>query len=161
MSVQNYLNDKESILFGWDIGPDGELVTGESKKVKVNKLGVTNRRVFHYKKLKGYDREYRDIPLEKISYLENAWHARNLLLLVLSGIFLIVGIGLTVNLYTLIYLIGPILLFAGIILLAKGLKQYGYIMINGDDWKFHFKHKEDISKIEEFIREVYFIKSEE
>ena len=160
MSIQNYLNSKESILFGWEIGPKGEIGSATTKKVKENVLGITNKRVFHFKKLKGYDRIYRDVPLEKISYIENAWHARNILFLILGAIFLIVGIGLSVNLYLLIYMIGPILLIIGIVLVVKGLKQYGYLMINGEDWKFHFNRMEDITKIEEFIREVYFIKSQ-
>ncbi|MFX1243244.1 MAG: PH domain-containing protein [Promethearchaeota archaeon] len=144
MSLQNYLNNKESILYGWDLDSKGEIKEEKGEKLKVSRLGVTNKRVFHYKKLKGYDREYRDIPLEKISYIETAWHNRNLLLLILSVIFFA-----TIALF-----------IVGIILLVKGLKQYGYLIINGDDWKFHFKHKEDVSKIEEFIREVYFIKSQ-
>ena len=160
MSIQNYLNSKESILFKWEIGPKGEIGSTTGKKVKENILGITNKRVFHFKKLKGYDREYRDIPLEKISYIENAWHARNILFLILGAIFLIVGIGLSFNLYTLVYMIGPILAIIGIVLLVKGLKQYGYLMINGEDWKFHFNRREDITSIENFIKEVYFIKSE-
>ena len=160
MSIQNYLNSKESILFKWEIGPKGEIGSTTGKKAKENILGITNKRVFHFKKLKGYDRVYRDVPLEKISYIENAWHARNILFLILGAIFLIVGIGLSVNLYILIYMIGPILIIVGIISLVKGLKQYGYLMINGEDWKFRFKRKEDINKIEEFIREIYFIKGE-
>lgn len=160
MSIQNYLNSKESILFRWKIGPKGEIGSVTKKKVKENILGITNKRVFHFKKLKGYDRIYRDIPLEKVSYIENAWHSRNILLLILGAIFLIIGIGLSVNLYTLILIIGPILIIIGIILLLKGLKQYGYLMINGEDWKFHFNSREDIESIESFIKEVYFIKAE-
>ena len=160
MSINKYLNNQESILFRWEIGPKGEFGPATKKKVKENILGITNKRVFHFKKLKGYDRIYRDVPLEKISYIENAWHARNILLLVLGAIILIVGIGLCFNYVTLIFMVGPILLFIGIALLAKGLKQYGYLMINGEDWKFHFNRKEDISSIEDFIREVYFIKSD-
>ncbi len=158
MSIENYLNNQESILFKWEIGPKGEISSVTQKKVKQNILGITNKRIFHFKKLKGYDRIYRDIPLTKISYIENAWHARNKLFLILGAIFLTVGIALSVNLSTLVYLIGPILIIIGIVLLVKGLKQYGYIMINGDDWKFHFNRRDDIRKIEEFIQEVYFIK---
>ncbi len=33
-------------------------------------------------------------------------------------------------------------------------------MINGEDWKFNFNRKEDITSIEKFIQEIYFIKSE-
>jgi len=160
MSVNRYLNNKESILFRWEIGPKGELGSGTQKKVKENILGITNKRVFHFTKLKGYDRIYRDVPLEKISYIENAWHARNTLLLVIGTIFFIVGLGLCFNLITLVYMIGPILFLIGIILLIKGLKQYGYLMINGEDWKFNFNSKEDIDSIEGFIREVYFIISQ-
>ena len=160
MSINNYLNNQESILFKWEIGPKGEIGSTTTGKVKENVLGITNKRVFHFKKLKGYDREYRDIPLKKISYIENAWHTRNILFLILGAIFLIVGIALSVNLSTLVYMIGPILIIIGIILLIKGLKQYGYLMINGEDWKFHFNRMEDIEKIEEFIREVYFIKGD-
>ncbi|MBA7686890.1 hypothetical protein ES703_95350 [subsurface metagenome] len=160
MSIQNYLNSKESILFRWEIGPKGEIGSTTGKKVKENVLGITNKRIFHFKKLKGYDRIYRDVPLEKISYIENAWHARNKLLLILGTVLLMVGISLSFNLYLLVYLIGPILIIIGIILLVKGLKQYGYLMINGEDWKFNFNSREDIVSIENFIKEVYFIKSD-
>ncbi|MFW9878494.1 MAG: hypothetical protein ACFFG0_35890 [Candidatus Thorarchaeota archaeon] len=160
MSINNYLNSQESILFRWEIGPKGEIGSATTKKVKENILGITNKRVFHFKKLKGYDRIYRDVPLEEISYIENAWHARNILFLIIGAIFLIIGIGLCFNLTTLAYMIGSILLIIGIVLLAKGLKQYGYLMINGEDWKFHFNSREDIASIESFIKEVYFIKTE-
>jgi len=160
MSLNNYLNTQESILFRWKIGPKGEIGSASRKKVKENILGITNKRAFHFKKLKGYDRIYRDIPLEKISYIENAWHARNLLFLILSAIFLIIGIPSIISFYGLVLLFGPILVIAGIILLLKGLKQYGYLMINGEDWKFKFNRKDDIDSIESFIKEVYFIKTE-
>jgi len=39
MSVQNYLNNKESILFLWEMGPKGESKPETEKKVKVNVLG--------------------------------------------------------------------------------------------------------------------------
>ncbi|MFX1531604.1 MAG: hypothetical protein ACFFBC_10870 [Promethearchaeota archaeon] len=160
MSIDNYLNTQESILFRWEIGPKGEMSSTTTKKVRENILGITNRRIFHFKKLKGYDRVYRDVPLEKISYIENAWHNRNILLLILGVIFIIVGLSLSFNLYTLVYAVGPILAIIGIVILIKGLKQYGYLMINGEDWKFHFNKREDIVSIEDFIKEVYFIKNE-
>ncbi|MHA2128070.1 MAG: hypothetical protein ACW99E_22455 [Promethearchaeota archaeon] len=160
MSFVDYLNENEKVLYHWEIGPKGEIASKIGKKVKTNILGITGKKVFHFKKLKGYDRVYRDVPLKKISYLENAWHARNMLFLILGAILLIVGIGLSFNIYTLVYLIGPILLIAGIVLIIKGLKQYGYLMINGEDWKFNFNRKEDIKKIEQFIQEVYFIVSD-
>jgi len=40
MSINSYLNNKESILFRWDIGPKGELGSTTSKKVKENTLGI-------------------------------------------------------------------------------------------------------------------------
>ena len=160
MSINNYLNNQESILFRWKIGPKGEIGSASGKKVKENILGITNKRVFHFKKLKGFDRIYRDIPLKKISYIEKAWHARNLLLLILSAIFLLIGIPSCLTLYGWMLLFGPILVISGIILLIKGLKQYGYLMINGEEWKFQFNRREDIESIESFIKEVYFIKTE-
>ena len=33
-------------------------------------------------------------------------------------------------------------------------------MINGTDWRFNFNRKEDIKKIQDFIREIYFITPE-
>ncbi len=159
MSLDKYLNEQESILFQWKIGSKGEIGSLTSgKKVKNNILGITNKRVFHFKKLNGYDRAYRDIPLEKLSYIENAWHSRNRLLLVLSAILLIIGIGLTIYYYTQEIFVGPVLIIIGIISLLKGMKQYGYLMINGEDWKFQFNRKDDIDSIESFIKEVYFIK---
>ncbi|KKN41894.1 hypothetical protein LCGC14_0718590 [marine sediment metagenome] len=160
MSLKNYLNEQESILFQWKIGPKGEIGSTTGKKVKENILGITNKRVFHFKKLKGYDRIYRDIPLERISYIENAWHARNSLFLILSAILLLIGIPSCLTLYGWMLLFGPVLVIIGIILLLKGLKQYGYLMINGEEWKFQFNRREDIESIESFIKEVYFIKTE-
>jgi len=58
MSIQNYLNNQESILFRWKIGPKGEIGSVTQKKVKENILGITNKRVFHFKKPKGYDRKF-------------------------------------------------------------------------------------------------------
>ena len=57
-------------------------------------------------------------------------------------------------------MIGSILVIIGIVLLIEELKHYGYLMINGEDWKFHFNKREDIASIEYLIKEVYFIKSE-
>ena len=53
--IQNY---QESILFRWKIGPKGEIGSVTQKKVKENILGITNKRVFHFKKPKGYDRKF-------------------------------------------------------------------------------------------------------
>lgn len=125
MSYGNYLREGEEISRLLDVGAQGE------KAVRRNVLGVTQKRVFHFRSLKGFERTYRDVPLSNILYLENAWHDRNLILLVLGMIFLV-----------------------------KGLKQYGSFLINNDEWKFHFKRKEDIKKIEEIIQEIYFIKGE-
>ncbi|KKN08933.1 hypothetical protein LCGC14_1051590 [marine sediment metagenome] len=160
MSLNNYLRENETILHQWNIGPKGEIGAKTGKKVKENILGITNKRVFHFKKLKGYDRIYRDVPLSKISYIENAWHARNLILLVISAIFLIIGLGILVTPGFVGPIIGTPLMLIGLVFLLKGLKQYGYLMINGEDWKFNFNRKEDIKSIEKFIQEIYFIKSE-
>ena len=157
MSLNNYLNENEKILYQWELGPKGGIGPETEKKIKVNVLGITNKRVFHFKKLKGYDRIYRDVPLAKVSYIENAWHARNLIFLALGAILFIIGLALAFsNIFT-VLIIGVLLLVIGLILVIKGLKQYGYIMINGEDWKFTFSKREDIKTIEEFIREIYFI----
>lgn len=160
MSLERYLHSQESILFRWHIGPKGEVGGPGGKKVKENVLGITNKRVFHFKKLKGHDRIYRDVALTKISYLENAWHNRNLLFLVVGAILLIIGLSFLFMLYPFYIFIGIILVIPGIILIMKGLKQFGYLLINGEDWRFNFYSKEDINSIENFIREVYFITSE-
>ena len=160
MSLNNYLRENETILHQWNIGPKGEIGAKTGKKVKENILGITNKRVFHFKKLKGYDRIYRDVPLSKISYIENAWHARNLMLLVISAIILIIGLSVMFTIGYFVFMIGTLLIVIGLIILLKGLKQYGYLMINGEDWKFNFNRKEDIKSIEKFIQEIYFIKSE-
>ncbi len=160
MSLNNYLYENETILHQWNIGTKGEISSKTGKKVKENILGITNKRVFHFKKLKGYDRIYRDVPLSKISYIENAWHARNLMLLVISAIILIIGLSVMFTIGYFVFMIGTLLIVIGLIILLKGLKQYGYLMINGEDWKFNFGRKEDIKSIEKFIQEIYFIKSE-
>lgn len=160
MSLEKYLNSQESILFRWHIGPKGEVGGPGGKKIKENILGITNKRIFHFKKLKGYDRIYRDVPLKKVSYLENAWHNRNFLFLIIGTILLIIGLSFFFMFYPFFIFIGFVLLIPGIILIVKGLKQYGYLLINGEDWKFLFYSRDDIKSIENFIREVYFIKTE-
>ena len=119
MSLNNYLYESETILHQWNIGSKGEIGAKIGKKVKTNILGITNKRVFHFKKLKGYDRIYRDVPLPKISYIENAWHARNLLLLAISTILLIVGLSLIFTPGYTTPTIGILVMVIGFILLIK------------------------------------------
>lgn len=156
MSYGNYLREGEEISHLLDVGAQGE------KAVRRNVLGVTQKRVFHFRSLKGFERTYRDVPLSNILYLENAWYDRNLILLVLGMIFLISGVILlsTFMQFIGLQIISLVLIVIGIIFLVKGLKQYGSFLINNDEWKFHFKRKEDIKKIEEIIQEIYFIKGE-
>ena len=136
MSVNNYLNAQEEILYKLEI-------RGKDKTKLSEIVGVTQKRVFHLQKLKGYDRIYRDIPLSKVKYLENKWHSRNIVMLIIAII--------------LIVLIIPFIL--GIILLVKALKQKGHFLINNDDWKFEFKRREDMRIIEEIIQNIYYLQS--
>jgi len=136
MSVNNYLHPQEEIIYKLEI-------RGKDKATLSEMVGVTNKRVFHFQNLKGYDRIYRDIPLSQVKYLENAWHSINVLMLIIGIIF--------------IALIIPFIL--GIILIVKALKQKGHFLINNDDWKFEFKRKDDIRTIEEIIQNIYYLQS--
>lgn len=150
MSVNNYLNTKEEILYKLEI-------RGKDKRNLSEILGVTNKRVFHFQNLKGYDRIYRDIPLSHVKYLENGWHSINILKLIIGIILILIGVGLLMNIYVMFFSIIP--LIPGIILVIKALKQKGYFLINNNDWKFEFTRKENIQYIEEIIQNIYFLQS--
>jgi len=150
MSVNNYLNPQEDILYKLEI-------RGKDKATLSEMVGVTNKRVFHFQNLKKYDRIYRDIPLSQVKYLENAWHSINLLKLILGIILLVIGVGFLLNRFLMFFSIIPFI--PGIILIIKALKQKGYFLINNDDWKFKFKRREDIQNIEEIIKNIYYLQS--
>lgn len=150
MSINNYLNPQEDILYKLEI-------RGKDKATLSEMVGVTNKRVFHFQNLKKYDRIYRDIPLSQVKYLENAWHSINILKLILGIILLVIGVGFLLNRFLMFFSIIPFIL--GIILIIKALKQKGYFLINNDDWKFKFKRREDIQIIEEIIKNIYYLQS--
>ena len=113
--------------------------------------------------MKKNDRIYRDIPLQKVSYIENQWHDRRIILLIIGAILLLFGIIMVILSFFVRYttaltsflIIGIIAMIPSIILLIKGLKQYGYLLINNEDWKFQLFRKEDINQIEHFIQYIY------
>lgn len=150
MSINNYLNQQEEIIYKLEI-------RGKDKATLREMVGVTNKRVFHIQNLKKYDRIYRDIPLSQVKYLENAWHSINLLKLIIGIILIVIGIGLLSNVFTMF--VSIILFVIGIILIVKALKQKGHFLINNDDWKFEFKRKDDIRTIEEIIQNIYYLQS--
>lgn len=150
MSVNNYLNPQEEILYKLEI-------RGKDKATLSEMVGVTNKRVFHFQNLKKYDRIYRDIPLSQVKYLENAWHSINFLKLILGIILLVIGVGFLLNRFLMFFSIIPFI--PGIILIIKALKQKGYFLINNDDWKFKFRRREDIQNIEEIIKNIYYLQS--
>ncbi len=92
MSVNNYLNAQEEIIYKLEI-------RGKDKTKLSEIVGVTQKRVFHFQKLKGYDRIYRDIPLSKIKYLENEWHSINILKLIIGIILIVIGISFLLNMF--------------------------------------------------------------
>ena len=164
MSEVDYLDDGEPILFQWSIR---ETETEMNRNV----LGVTKRRVFHFKRY-GRDWTYRDMPLEKITFLENGWHGKSIILIIIGIIGVILGIILfflsfipyqvtSMLIYfdpftqLLLFIGGIILLIAGIITIIKGIKEYGYILINSVKWKFDFKRSKDIIKIQKMIKIIY------
>jgi len=155
VSYQNYLNTGEDPIFLWRI-------FGSEESIVKNILGITEQRVFHYKSYKKRERFYRDIPLFKIKYLENAWKDINLALVIIGAILCLLGgfffllfmINLMYNNILPLFVAVPLIII-GIILLIKGLKQRGYLLINNEKWKFEFRKQSDINKIEEFIRKIY------
>lgn len=150
MSVNNYLNAQEEIIYKLEI-------RGKDKTKLSEIVGVTQKRVFHFQKLKGYDRIYRDIPLSKIKYLENEWHSINILKLIIGIILIVIGIGFLLNRFLMFFSIIPFI--PGIILVIKALKQKGHFLINNDDWKFKFRRREDMRIIEEIIQNIYYLQS--
>ena len=150
MSVNNYLNAQEEIIYKLEI-------RGKDKAKLHEIVGVTQKRVFHFQKLKGYDRIYRDIPLSKIKYLENEWHSINILKLIIGIILIVIGIGFLLNRFLMFFSIIPFI--PGIILVIKALKQKGHFLINNNDWKFEFRRRDDIRIIEEIIQNIYYLQS--
>ena len=150
MSVNNYLNAQEEIIYKLEI-------RGKDKTKLSEIVGVTQKRVFHFQKLKGYDRIYRDIPLSKVKYLENEWHSINILKLIIGIILIVIGIGFLLNRFLMFFSIIPFI--PGIILVIKALKQKGHFLINNNDWKFEFRRREDIRIIEEIIQNIYYLQS--
>ena len=149
MSFYDYLNPEEEVKHKFEIR-----VEDPSKMKEV--VGMTKKRVFHFQQLKGYDRIYRDIPLSKVKYLETVWHGYNIKLLVVAIILFIIGIVFVTNLW---FVSIGVFIFA-IILLVKALKNYGYFLINNDDWKFHFKRRDDLKLVEQIIQDIYYLQSE-
>ncbi|MHA1148020.1 MAG: hypothetical protein ACTSR8_07210 [Promethearchaeota archaeon] len=143
ISIENYIGPNEDILFRLKIREKGD------KKIKSNILGVTKNRIFHFTNLKGYDRIYREIPVDKITYIENQWHDKNKILLAIGAILLLVGF------IALFFIIGIVFLIAGIILIVKSMKQYGLLTINNEDWTFKFYDREAIRQIEVLIENFY------
>jgi len=150
MSIKNYLNPQEEILFKLE-------VSTKEKTKKQEIIGLTPKRIIHFQKLKGQARIYRDIPLSKIEYLENEWHGINIIMLVIAIIILIIGISFLLNIYLMILSI--LFFIPGIILLIKALKQKGHFLINNDEWKFKFKKREHIRIIEEIIKNIYYLQT--
>ena len=143
MKLSDFLNSKEEVLFHTKLSKEKET------SIKTDYLGFTQKRVYHLRKLKRSNRIYRDIPLTEISYLETGWHDKNAALIIVGVLLLVVGLMLIPFILGLVSMIG-------IVLIIKGLKQYGYLMINSEAWFFKFKKWSDINKIEEFIRIIYF-----
>ena len=151
MSFYEYLNKDEEIKYRLEIQDKNP------NKIK-EIVAVTTKRVFHLQQLKGYNRIYRDIPLSKVKYLENVWHGYNIKLLVISIILFIIGIAFIMNLYLWFISIG--FFIPAIILLVKALKNYGYFLINNNDWKFTFRRRADVKVIEDIIQNIYFLQAD-
>ncbi|MHA1195161.1 MAG: hypothetical protein ACTSRH_07810 [Promethearchaeota archaeon] len=127
-------------------------------KIKVKEIiGITPKRIIHFRNLKGYARIYRDIPLSKIEYLENEWHGTNITLLVIAIVLLLIGFFFLLNIF--FWFISILFFIPGIILLVKALKQEGHFLINNDKWKFNFKKREHIRIIEEIIQNIYYLQA--
>ena len=151
MSIHDYLHPEEEIKYKL------EIQTKDPSKME-EIVGMTSKRVFHFQQLKGNDRIYRDIPISKVEYLENVWHGYNIKLLVIAIILFIIGFFFLLDRY--FWFIAIIFFIAAIILLVKALQNYGYFLINNDEWKFTFGKRADIKTIEEIIQNIYYIQSE-
>ncbi len=149
--LENYLNEDEEIERQWPLE--------EGKKTKEHKLVITNKRVIEFEERKRNEIRYRDCPLKNIKNLEHEWHGRNIPLLVLAGItFIVTWILLFLTGFSFLgWLISFPLFIIVIILLIKGLKQNGYLLINDEKWKYKFSSESDFNKIKFFIQYVYFI----
>lgn len=169
MSLNSYLNDDEEIKLRTQISFYGQI--GEKGDPRqIGELVLTTRRIIEFTHIKN-NIEYRDIPLDKISYIEHKWQGRKMALIIIGAILIAIGAILFIYDLTTIFshsfitifilpfysLLGLILLAIGIPLLIIGLKQFGYLLINNKEWKFMFKGEENIKFVEAFIKQVYFL----
>jgi len=152
MSISDYISSNEIIISHISVEMN-------DSSVLENTFGVTAKKVFWFKKLKHQNVEYRDIPLEKISSIENYWHNRQIGKIIFGISLIIIALVLSIYLgfFGLILLIP--LFIIGIVLIIKGLKQYGQFNVIGiqNTWGFQFRRKEDIRRIQQFIRSIYHI----
>ena len=169
MSLSSYLNDDEEIKLQTQINFDGQIGEKEDSR-KIGDLVLTTRRIIEFTHFKN-NIEYRDIPLDKISYIEHEWQGRRMALIIIGAILIAIGAILIIydltNIYSysfntifslpIYFLLGMISLAIGIPLLIIGLKQYGYLLINNKEWKFIFKEEEGINFVKNFIKQVYFL----
>jgi len=157
MTLESYLNENEEIKLQIHTGI-GKQLGDKIVNKRIGNLTLTTRRVIHYQKIRN-NIEYRDVPIDKISYLEHKWHDRKLVLIIFGGVFMVLGAIFLISMFSSIYFIlfGLIFLILGIIMLVLGLKQFGYLLINDKEWKFVFKRRDGIRFVEEFIKQIYFL----
>ncbi len=155
MKYSDYLPTTEEIKLEISV-EKGEITTTQ------NTFGFTNRRVFWFKKMKGQNMEYRDMPLEKVSNIENFWHSRNYLKIFVGLILVFISFGFFyfgLMIPYILWILAVILIIIGIILILNGLKQYGNFNIIGimKTWEFQFRKRENIEKLQQFIKSIYYI----
>lgn len=133
------------------------------KTTTQNTFGFTNIRVFWFKKMKGQNmEEYRDMPLEKVSIIENFWHSRNYLKIFAGLILVFISFGFfnfSLIISYILWILAFIFIIIGIILILNGLKPYGNFNIIGTikTWEFQFQRRENIEKLQQFLKSIYYM----
>lgn len=152
MSISDYISPNETIISHISVETNDSSVLEST-------FGVTAKKIFWFKKLKDHNIEYRDMPLEKITSIENYWHNRHIGKIILGISLVIIAFGLFIyfGFFSLIILFP--LFIIGIVLIRKGLKQYGQFNVIGIQkiWEFQFRRKEETRRIQQFIRSIYHI----
>ncbi len=146
MSVSDYLNKDENILFQFKIQTQGNI---GKKIIRSDHFGLTEKRLFHIQNLSHYARIYTEIPLSKISYIKNSWYDRDEKKFVIGVTFLLLGM------LTFYLTVGFAFIFLGLYYILRGLKHGGLFIVNDKKWKYKFYEKASIHLIEDLIKKIY------
>ncbi len=145
MSISDYLNKDENILFQFKIQTQGNI---GKRIIRSDHFGLTEKSLFQFQSLNGYARIYHEIPLSKISYIRSSWYDRDQRKLVIGVALLLLGM------MTFYLIVGFAFIFLGLYYILKGWKHGGLFVVNDKKWKYKFYEKASIHLIEDLIKKV-------